>query len=367
MKPRIILYSFLAALGILSIVIIRILGNDPPDQAVNQARKMLSEAELAKSSRYAREQFMQAAAYYDSAMKAWSRENERMILFRNYRGVRDLAGKSVESSRNASALARRNMVRAEEMLEIRMHGLEERMKEFEDAYGNFPMNAMHRGAVAQSKLQYSEAILAFQNKNYSLCRSKLDSLEQTLNGLLQYHEELLRTYLIEYPHWSAMVEKTINHSRRNKACCLVVDKLARECKLYKDGKLIQSYAVELGPNWVGHKRQQGDKSTPEGMYKISDKKSRGQTAYYKALMLDYPNEEDKKRYLLNKQNGSIHQDANIGSLIEIHGHGGKGTDWTDGCIALKDEDMDVVFNHCSVGSWVTIVGSTKSPVQVNSQ
>lgn len=363
MKPRLILYSLLAVLGILSIAIIRVLSNDPPDKAVNQARKMLSEAELAKSSRYAREQYVQAAAYYDSAMKAWSRENERMILFRNYEGVKDLAGKSAESSRKAGELARRNMVKAEEMLEIRMQGLEERMKVFEDTYGNFPMNAMHRGAVAQSKIQYSEAVLAFQNKNYSLCRSKLDSLEQTMNDLLQFHEELLRTYLTEYPNWSAMVEKTINHSRRNKACCLVVDKLARECMLYKDGKLIQSYAVELGPNWVGHKRQQGDKSTPEGMYKISDKKSRGQTAYYKALMLNYPNEEDKKRYLQNKQNGSIRQDANIGSLIEIHGHGGKGTDWTDGCIALKDEDMDVVFNHCSVGSWVTIVGSTNSPVQ----
>ncbi len=96
------------------------------------------------------------------------------------------------------------------------------------------------------------------------------------------------------------------------------------------------------------------------MYKITDKKNNGQTAFYKAFMLDYPNEDDKKRFLQNKKSGAIHQDANIGNLIEIHGNGGKGIDWTDGCIALKNGDMDEVFKLCPVGTWVTIVGSTRS-------
>ena len=49
--------------------------------------------------------------------------------------------------------------------------------------------------------------------------------------------------------------------------------------------------------------------------------------------------------------------ATIGSMIEIHGNGGKGVDWTDGCIALTDSDMDKVFGIAKVGTTVTIVGS----------
>ncbi len=60
------------------------------------------------------------------------------------------------------------------------------------------------------------------------------------------------------------------------------------------------------------------------MYKIIEKKQNGQTKYYKALLLNYPNEDDKKRFLANKKNGIISKDAKIGNLIEIHGNGGKG-------------------------------------------
>jgi len=104
--------------------------------------------------------------------------------------------------------------------------------------------------------------------------------------------------------------------------------------------------------------QQGDKSTPEGHYKILEKKQNGQTSYHRAFLLDYPNDADKKRFTLNKKNGIIHQNASIGNLIEIHGSGGKGTDWTDGCVALRDSHMEELFALCPVGTRVTIVGST---------
>jgi murein L,D-transpeptidase YafK len=141
---------------------------------------------------------------------------------------------------------------------------------------------------------------------------------------------------------------------------LVVDKLARELVIYKNGRILKQYPVELGANWVGDKMQQGDKSTPEGMYRILDKKQNGQTRYYKAFLLDYPNAEDKKRFSLNKKNGVIHPDARIGNLIEIHGSGGKGIDWTDGCIALRDSDMNELYALCPVDTRITIVGSAKS-------
>ena len=52
-----------------------------------------------------------------------------------------------------------------------------------------------------------------------------------------------------------------------------------------------------------------------------------------------------------------HHHAKIGGLIEIHGNGGKGIDWTEGCVALTDREMDTVFKIVRVGTPVTIIGS----------
>ncbi|MFO7669685.1 MAG: L,D-transpeptidase [Bacteroidales bacterium] len=367
MKKGIVLIPFLVFGIAAGIAIIRVKSNEPPEGEMTLARKMLAEAELIKSSKYAKEQYLKAVAYYDSAMLEWSLENERFILFRNYQRTAELANKSAESSAHATTRSIKNILKTEELLEFRMITLAERMKVFEEKYGSFPMNSKHQEEFAKSKLQYSECVLAFKNKNYILCKSKLDSVENTMNRVFELVEEKLNAYLNEYPKWSAMVEKTIAYSKKHKTYCIVIDKVARQCVLYKDGKVQHRYVVELGMNWIGDKNQQGDKSTPEGLYKVIDKKSNGQTRFYKALMLDYPNADDQNRFLQNKKNGVIKPDAHIGNLIEIHGQGGKGMDWTDGCIALKDEDLDVVFKLCRVGTWVTIVGSTKSINELSDQ
>ncbi len=55
--------------------------------------------------------------------------------------------------------------------------------------------------------------------------------------------------------------------------------------------------------------------------------------------------------------GLLPQTAKIGGLIEIHGNGGKGIDWTEGCIALTDKEIELVYKKVRVGTPVTIVGS----------
>jgi murein L,D-transpeptidase YafK len=102
----------------------------------------------------------------------------------------------------------------------------------------------------------------------------------------------------------------------------------------------------------------GDKATPEGMYKIVNKYTG--TKYNNALLLDYPNEEDVIRFNREKSKGLIPRNTKIGNGIEIHGSGGKGVDWTEGCIALEDDEMAIVFRLASVGTPVTIVGSLRS-------
>jgi murein L,D-transpeptidase YafK len=93
------------------------------------------------------------------------------------------------------------------------------------------------------------------------------------------------------------------------------------------------------------------------MYKITKKFKGNKTKYYKALLLDFPNDEDKEKFKSEIARGSLPASAKIGDLIEIHGNGGKGIDWTEGCIALTDKEMDVVFKIAKVGTPVTIVGS----------
>ena len=98
-------------------------------------------------------------------------------------------------------------------------------------------------------------------------------------------------------------------------------------------------------------------ATPEGMYKITKKFDGSKTKYYKALLLNYPNDEDLEKFRAEIQHGSLPASAKIGGLIEIHGNGGKGIDWTEGCIAIADNQMDVVFRIAKVGTPVTIIGS----------
>ncbi|MCX6301690.1 MAG: L,D-transpeptidase family protein [Bacteroidia bacterium] len=96
------------------------------------------------------------------------------------------------------------------------------------------------------------------------------------------------------------------------------------------------------------------------MYKISRKFESDSTKYYKALLINYPNEEDTLEFNHAIESGSISRSARIGDMIEIHGNGGRGADWTAGCIALKDREMDSIFKYVREGTPVTIVGSMYS-------
>ncbi len=359
MTKRIIFGSLALLLITAGVAIYRVKTNEAPEKELNLARKMLSEAQLVKAPRYAKEPYTKATQYYREAMDEWSKENNRPILFRNYSKVGQRADQSAKFSQEAINMARKNISKVEDLLEIQISKLEIRMREFDENMGRFPIKSGHKNEITKSKLQFSEGVLAYKNKNYPLCKTKLDSVETTLNRVFVIYEKDFQDYLMGHPQWMEKVEQTIHLSKKNKSYAIIVDKLARSCKLYKDGKEIKIFSVELGANWIGPKNQRGDKSTPEGLYKVIDKKRNPQTRYHKALLLNYPNDEDKKRFLQNKREGVLKPNASIGNLIEIHGDGGKGIDWTDGCIALKNADMDVLFDLCPMGTKVTIVGSTK--------
>jgi hypothetical protein len=157
--------------------------------------------------------------------------------------------------------------------------------------------------------------------------------------------------------WRALANETIAYSRDSGETVFLVDKLKRKLHVYAAGRRIATYNAELGVKGLRQKLHSGDQATPEGRYRVTQVRGPGRTQYYKALLLDYPNNEDRARFASGQRTGAVPRRAGIGSLIEIHGDGGQGRDWTDGCVALRNDDMDRVFARAQQGMTVTIVGT----------
>ncbi|MGE5235474.1 MAG: L,D-transpeptidase family protein [Acidobacteriota bacterium] len=157
--------------------------------------------------------------------------------------------------------------------------------------------------------------------------------------------------------WSRWADQTIEGSRDRGDMAIIIDKLRRRLFLYYRGLRLTSFPAELGANGLRRKEHAGDRATPEGMYRVVQMKAGHATQYYKALLINYPNDDDRQRFDQGKRRGTIPHRAGIGSLIEIHGEGGQGRDWTDGCVALRNEDMDRLYPRVRVGTPVTIVGT----------
>ncbi|WP_438727691.1 L,D-transpeptidase family protein [Parasphingorhabdus sp. DH2-15] len=132
---------------------------------------------------------------------------------------------------------------------------------------------------------------------------------------------------------------------------ILVDKSERSLVLYKEGKVIARYAnIRFGDQPIGHKRFEGDERTPEGTYTI-DRRNPNSIAHL-SLGISYPNEADRAYAEARGQSP--------GGDIFIHGQmNGWGDvtlpyDWTDGCIALSDAEMDELWQLVPIGATITI-------------
>ena len=140
----------------------------------------------------------------------------------------------------------------------------------------------------------------------------------------------------------------------------------RKLLLYEGEELIARYPIGLGGKPVGTKRREGDQATPEGAYTVCVKNP--QSRYFLSLGLTYPSEGDARRGLADGlidrrdyeriaravERGTCPPwDTALGGEIFIHGRG-SGTDWTLGCVALDDPDMETLFHTARVGTRVVI-------------
>jgi hypothetical protein len=290
-------------------------------------------------------------------MVNWQKENQKFFYFRDYEKVvtfakisASKAGEAGENSKTSSSNLKINLKQKIESLTILV-------KELSELFDAYPLTEETRNRISRGKMLLEEADIAFEKGMYLQANRKITDSEYLLTESFKSATENLKNYFGSYSLWKKWVDLTVNESKRNNDYSLIIDKFSRKCYVYFNGRKKYEFDAELGKNWVGDKRVKGDMATPEGMYKITKKFDGRKTKYYKALLLDYPNDEDTARFKSEIANGSLPPTAKIGGLIEIHGDGGKGIDWTEGCVALTNREMDLIYRIVKVGTPVTIVGS----------
>ena len=146
---------------------------------------------------------------------------------------------------------------------------------------------------------------------------------------------------------------TASGTAAQKADLVLVIKSKEKLLLKKGDNVIKEYNVVFGANPVGHKEREGDQRTPEGKYYLDYKKA--DSAFYKAIHISYPNETDRRR--------AQEKGVDPGGQIMIHGQkNGYGwmapmmqtINWTDGCIAVSNRDMDEIWRAVDVGVPIVI-------------
>ena len=133
----------------------------------------------------------------------------------------------------------------------------------------------------------------------------------------------------------------------------MVYKSQRKLYLMKDNKIIATFRATFGADPIGHKQMKGDEKTPEGPYILDHKNSN--SAFYKSIHISYPNTKDRRT--------AMQLGVNPGGDIMIHGQTNGWSwaspitgffNWTDGCIALSDTDMQQVWESVDTGTPIEI-------------
>jgi L,D-peptidoglycan transpeptidase YkuD (ErfK/YbiS/YcfS/YnhG family) len=300
--------------------------------AQSALKRARTEANLALAERWGFRDFRRAERLFDEAQK---------LAFTLWRDT-------VRHQALAQEEARLLMDRAQETLGLVSELLE----------ATLPTQAT-RASFASAEMHLFKARSYFQARRFDdairEARASLSAAETAREGSrarLQRYVDPANVAL-----WRRWTEQAIAASLSPPGISLLVVKEDHQLHVYRNGRRTRTFAVELGARSVDQKLHAGDRATPEGLYRVIKKKGRGQTKYTLALLLNYPNDEDRARFARLKAQGQITPRTAIGGLIEIHGHGGQGFDWTDGCVALPDPEMERLYNEVPVGTVVAIVGA----------
>jgi murein L,D-transpeptidase YafK len=213
---------------------------------------------------------------------------------------------------------------------------------FEKVVSDFP----------ESKYKLDSQMMILQIHNVIIKDKRIDAQQQELETSRQ---TLARQAdeIAELRENAEALEAKVFALRTEPADRVLIEKKARRLTLFTNGEVIKTYKIALGGNPVGPKERQGDNKTPEGIYTIDSRN--GNSGYHLALHISYPNADDKRR--------ARERGVAPGGDIMIHGikngfaglglsHAEK--DWTEGCIAVTNQEMEEIYRFVPNGTIVEI-------------
>ncbi|RYD53391.1 MAG: hypothetical protein EOP52_04460 [Sphingobacteriales bacterium] len=179
---------------------------------------------------------------------------------------------------------------------------------------------------------------------------------------VQYDEGIMRvrqTIIMPIPVKMGQLVKVNTDTLKKDKVMLLIDKSDYSVQVYYNKRAIRNYKAVFGPRPQDDKCREGDRCTPEGSFTIQNMNPRSQ--YNKFMLLSYPTDSSRIRFAKLKSQGLLPASATIGHSIGIHGiwPGGDdmiemGVGWTDGCIALRNRDVDELYSLVGVGTKVFI-------------
>ncbi len=189
--------------------------------------------------------------------------------------------------------------------------------------------------------------VAIKDKTIATQQKQIETLQQAVKGkekeiiALQKMTNVLEQKFFDYASRNGSVDK------------ILIDKKARRLMLISKGEAIKSYKIALGGNPVGPKEREGDCKTPEGTYFI-DSRNRD-SHYHRSLHISYPNERDRRRAkVLGVSPGGNIMIHGIKNGLSWVGDAHAEFDWTKGCIAVTDKEIEEISSLAPNGTIVEI-------------
>jgi L,D-peptidoglycan transpeptidase YkuD (ErfK/YbiS/YcfS/YnhG family) len=358
LKPKTI--HILALTGFLVAVISCQTPPVPPE--VEQAKQQENELWRAGAPVYATEEYSRHLASLRLAKDKLIKEKAKFGWFRDYKEVQAEFQAVLNGGQALLQSVQEEKALKSRTLSEQLEALRQRTQRIWKLILTINETQLVRRSLAQAEVAMMETEVLLDKEKYAelgrkiaLIRSHLSQAEEAVFSILaRYADEA------QVETWRRWAMETISESRKKRTTAILITKLERTLTVYRGGKIVAVYNIGLGKYGLSDKLYAGDEATPEGRYKVIKKLP--QSRYHKALLIDYPNDEDRKEFSQAKKKGLIPRRAGIGGLIEIHGGGEDSL--TGGCIAVEDSVMDKLFSEVSISTPVTIIGSLESVAEL---
>ncbi|MBI3450737.1 MAG: L,D-transpeptidase [Acidobacteria bacterium] len=348
----------LPSLLLLALVLATTACADAPVLLKYEVKGAIQAARDAEADTYAGDLLGRAEAAYRAGTLAMDLEGERWSPARDY----DPAITQLETALARARLARQLSISRKSDLATRAEALlvdaRASIQNLNFIFSYLPPRTRARSDLMHARVLVEEAVTLRKRGDLAPAVERAGAAAQETALIAETLARIIDRFagsdrMADYRRW---IRDTVRESEATGDHAILVDKLRHTLTLIRGGRVVRTYRAELGLNGSADKTVSGDKATPEGRYRIVEKKDLGETHWHRALLINYPNDGDRAQFAEAQRRGLLPRRARIGGLIEVHGEGGRFQDWTEGCIALDNDDIDELFRLVAVGTPITIVG-----------